>query len=346
MSDKRAFVFDTNFIIEHTKDLKEVVNNLAGKFNIYVTQVSIDERISQQCLEMKKKYDAIPKLINEYHGIANIEITIEIAQKYQAVKEGMQRNYGELVFGNIIPFLSRKEMLDVVLDRVYKKIPPFSIEEKASDKGFKDTLMWYSVLEYFRDNGEDEVIFVTNDGGFTKNLNALQLEFNEFTGKKIEIHDNSYYRDLIKKEEQPTNEQTLPDVRALRDKIQNIIPDMCYTMESDNWGNNVWYDAFFTLSVRVSADDIETMFCGLKKVIENNIFENGIQAYDVLQLGDTVIDNRPIPIIALQEVLKLYEEIRDKTSDYLPRFFTAAANIINRNYKEPPQTDNVDDMPF
>jgi hypothetical protein len=33
-------------------------------------------------------------------------------------------------------------------------------------------------------------------------------------------------------------------------------------------------------------------------------------------------------------------------SDYLPRFFSATANIINRNYKEPPATSSTEDVPF
>ena len=41
MCKKKAFVFDTNFIIENL-NLKEVVANLSEEFTVYVTQVSID----------------------------------------------------------------------------------------------------------------------------------------------------------------------------------------------------------------------------------------------------------------------------------------------------------------
>jgi hypothetical protein len=348
MNDKKAFVFDTNFIIEHPKDLREVVDNLSDGFNVYVTQVSVDERISQQYLETKKLYDDIPNITAKYHNIANIKITTEITKRHQFLKDSIQNKYNKLFGGRVIPFISSKEMLDIILDRVYKKIPPFSSADGASDRGFKDTLMWYSVMEYFNNNGEDEVVFITNDKGFTKSVDVLQNEFNEFTGKKIEFRENTYYKDLIKKEVQPTSEQVLPplpDVSELRDKIQNVISAMCRSVEYDNWDNAEWFYKF-TLNVKVNALEIESMFLDLRKIIENNIFETEIQADNVLQLGDNIINNRSISMNVLQESLKLYEEIRDKMRDYLPQFFNTAANIINRNYKEPPATSFTDDIPF
>ena len=62
MDEKRAFVFDTNFIIEERKNLKKIIEELSTKFSVYVTQVSIDERISQKYIELKKKYEDIAKL--------------------------------------------------------------------------------------------------------------------------------------------------------------------------------------------------------------------------------------------------------------------------------------------
>ncbi len=53
MPKKKAFVFDTNFIIQNQK-LDEVMENLSKEFVVYVTQVSIDERIAQQCIQEKR----------------------------------------------------------------------------------------------------------------------------------------------------------------------------------------------------------------------------------------------------------------------------------------------------
>ena len=57
---KTAFIFDTNFILQNSK-LNEVVDNLKEDYNVYVTQVSIDERIAQQCRELKSKYEEVER---------------------------------------------------------------------------------------------------------------------------------------------------------------------------------------------------------------------------------------------------------------------------------------------
>ena len=53
MSNK-AFVFDTNFIIQN-HNLNDVVKNLNEKgFVVYITQVAIDERIAQECIKKEQ----------------------------------------------------------------------------------------------------------------------------------------------------------------------------------------------------------------------------------------------------------------------------------------------------
>lgn len=54
MDKKDAFVFDTNFIIKEKK-LDEVIANLQDKFIVYITQVSINERIAQQCRDLQRE---------------------------------------------------------------------------------------------------------------------------------------------------------------------------------------------------------------------------------------------------------------------------------------------------
>jgi hypothetical protein len=73
MDKKSAFIIDTNFIIEN-RNLTEVVNNLSDRFTVYVTQVSIDERISQKYLDLKSKYEKLQKISDDNKSIATIHI--------------------------------------------------------------------------------------------------------------------------------------------------------------------------------------------------------------------------------------------------------------------------------
>ena len=60
MAEKKAFVFDTNFIIQN-QNLNDALDKLKEKFSIYITQVSIDERIAQNCRDLKGQFDDAEK---------------------------------------------------------------------------------------------------------------------------------------------------------------------------------------------------------------------------------------------------------------------------------------------
>lgn len=349
MCKKRAFVFDTNFIIENL-NLNEVVANLSEEFTVYVTQVSIDERISQKYLELKNKYEKLTSLTDEYRDIASILITTPPDRRFEAEKELTQKGYIDLFGKHIIPFSSDNATFSKILDRVFKKVPPFLSVDGASDKGFKDSLIWFSLLEFFKSNGEDEVVFITNDNGFRKNIDALSKEFNEFTGKNIVIKDNSYYKSQLEVKVAelvpPKKDSPLPDVSQLRDKIRGVIDSLCGVYCEDYWGNPEW-DRTFTLSQRVDSAYIEYVFNHLKQDIRDHLFETAIPAEIILGLDDRVTNGVPIPMSALEDALSLYEEIQQKLPDYLPQFYSATAAIINENYIEPRVIDVEDDeVPF
>lgn len=56
MSKKKAFIFDTNFIIQHP-DLDVALDKLKDRYALYISQVSIDERIAQHCRELRQTFD-------------------------------------------------------------------------------------------------------------------------------------------------------------------------------------------------------------------------------------------------------------------------------------------------
>ena len=155
MEEKAAFVFDTNFIIQ-VKNLEDVVTNLADKFSVFITQVSIDERIAQVCRETKEKLDRLENLKKEYGDIANITLKTTYEDISAWYRKNMQAKY-ERTFGvNIIPFSE-------ILERAYQKQAPFLSDPKASDKGFKDSLIWLSLLNFFKQNGSNQILFISED---------------------------------------------------------------------------------------------------------------------------------------------------------------------------------------
>ena len=350
MGEKKAFVFDTNFIIQN-KDMTKVVLSLQDDFTVYITQVSIEERIAQQCRELEDKYNRLPALENDYIRIAKISVPKSYEKLAEEHRLAIQSNYDKLFADHIIPFSKTSELFSEVLERAYKKIPPFSNVDNASDKGFKDSLIWLSLLSYFKENGENTVLFVSSDNGFKNNADFLCKEFKEVTGKILEIKDNSYYKSIM--EPVPTETERvaleqIPDITLLREQIRDTIEALCIMETEDSWGNPDW-ERTFTSSEKVDSDYMQVIFNGLKNTILNHVFDQSVPAYNVLSLDDRIANGSVnIPIVTLERAMRLHDDIKAKYPDFINQFYSTSANIINRNYIAPSLdvNDDDDDLPF
>ena len=338
---KKAFLFDTNFIIENL-DLEKVVENLKDSYVVYVTQVSIDERKAQQCREIKKNFEAIEEIKEKHSDIANVSLKTTFEKTEEKYHKGIQKKYKELFSDNIIPYIDKQKLFDEILERANKKIAPFSSNVAASDKGFKDCVLWLCIIEFFKTHGEDELVFLTNDkSAFLNNSEFLTKEFNEQTGKKIIFKQNSYYGELVKtkekKEEKPEEvkiPQLLIDTAEYRNKIFSEIGSICSVDTINAWGFGT--EKTFVLNKKVDATNVEQFFTLLKTELDKNIFRKSVLATEVFMWGDIIKDGEEsIPVENLERVYNLYQDISKNCPQYLTQFYISAADIFNENYKKP-----------
>jgi len=346
MSEKITIILDTNFIVSNIPKFEEAINDLSKTYNVFISDISIQERLSQRYLELKEKHDKIKNFSSNHIDIIEVIIKKSFEDQWEHLKRGMQERYRKLFGSNIINFMSNADTLNNLMDRAFKKLPPFSTAEKSSDKGFKDTLIWLSIMEYFKFNGDNEVVFITDDKAFRNNSDILYKEFVEYTGKKIEIKENNFLEISNDKNNKDTTSlpKPLPDVKLLRDKIQEYISALCYGYYAEsNFGDPVWVKTF-TLRSKTTLDSMQIIFGNLRNVISNNLFESSISA-DIAFNIDTIENNFAIPIESLQKALSLYEEIFYNNKEYLFQFLNASANIFNRNYHEP-ESNNDFEVPF
>lgn len=355
MAKKSAIVLDTNFIIEHISDLHKLHEKLFESNDVYVADISINERISQKYINLKSIYEKIEKFKREYSAYVTIKLKDTFDKRFEMDKQRTLDVYNK-EFGNfIIRFCPDEETLKIVMDRVYKKIAPFVNKENASDKGFKDTLIWMSILQYFKELKEDiDVVFITNDNGFLNSIEALQAEFVEVTGKTIEIKDNNYYKILLGdesppmvKEEEVIHKLLDIDKQAIRDRIEYTIDDICSIDTYDYWGHEQM-ERTFTTNEKFDVDYIKIMFRSLGINLENHIFESQISAYSILSHDDRIKDINPIPMQALDAAYELYEEILNKYPKFIEPFFNAVCEIMNRNFVAEyiSQYSEDDEVPF
>ena len=74
-----------------------------------------------------------------------------------------------------IPIASNNRFESIV-NRAFSKLPPFEGKDKKSDKGFKDALLWESVLEFALKHRNSKIIYYSQDNAFGE---FLLKEFTE-----------------------------------------------------------------------------------------------------------------------------------------------------------------------
>jgi len=67
-----------------------------------------------------------------------------------------------------------KDWLDTIVSRVVQGVPPANRNKKSEkSEGFKDTLVWLSILDWAKENPTQEIGFITNDEHFQDSAGGL-----------------------------------------------------------------------------------------------------------------------------------------------------------------------------
>lgn len=93
-----------------------------------------------------------------------------IHEKIEDYRKEISQNINEIITISI----PNKDRFERIVNRAFNKEPPFGGKEKNSDKGFKDVLIWESILEFTLSHVNSDIIFYTQDRGFK---DALNIEF-------------------------------------------------------------------------------------------------------------------------------------------------------------------------
>lgn len=193
-NDFYAIVFDTNVLEEKTgKDFArswieksiepccDVIESMDAydRFKILIPELVRCELIQHQLEKHKSFVEAmnlvhLPSWTFEYDS-----------DDYEDVLDGLTKSIFEngrfgMVSIEVVPYPS-DDCFTRLIERVLRKQPPFEGENGKSDKGFKDAVIWESILEYKRNHVLEQIILVSRDKGFNKPAisNEYGDEFNE-----------------------------------------------------------------------------------------------------------------------------------------------------------------------
>lgn len=166
-----------------------------------IPEVVYNEIIMQRIEKLRTEVNKIFKIADAYLLPSDIlEIKISDRDNYykeyeDTVREESQKYINEINKSSTVQVIEipfRQCNLEAITLRAFYKKPPFEGKDKESDKGFKDALIWESILKYKEHNPHVKIVFISEDKEFNE---TLTQEFKSLFDDKIHI---------IKKEEEST----------------------------------------------------------------------------------------------------------------------------------------------
>ncbi len=187
-SDEIAYylIFDTNVLFQ-TYEKKadfttfsfnatyENVIDMINQLDIYdqvilaipsVVWSEMEKQIIEKHDELLLSYKTTitKKLFPEYsiHENAAINYPEYIKVKITTYKAELSSGFNKVIE---LPIASNSRF-DSIVNRAFNKLPPFEGKDKKSDKGFKDALLWESVLEFASNHSNSKIIYYSKDNVF------------------------------------------------------------------------------------------------------------------------------------------------------------------------------------
>lgn len=352
---KNIVIVDTNFLINNTGNIKEIIEELTSNdIEVYVPEIVKEEFINIQLRKLEETY-------NKLESLKKSQKVIDLKYRKKELSRKMVEDAYDKIFENNfndkIIIYNREEMLNRVLQRNRYKQPPFYNESNSSDKGFKDTIIFLTVLDFIIDfKDEANFYFITSDNGFIKYKKEIEKEIFEKSIKNITILDgkdkNKLYKELNIVENQQIQQDEQEnifskkeiDIEEIRKQINNLMDKFTWATSFDFYGNEQEVRRF-DISNYISSDDTEKFLNSIDDVLEDNIFRNTILIEAFFETEDWVFSKYSIDIDTMKEISQLYKTVKD--TKYKEAFVKYVSQRINENkVTNMFTTDSDDDLPF
>ena len=352
---KNVVIVDTNFLVNNTGNIKEIVKELQEKeIEVYVPELVKEEFIN---IQLRKLEEAYSKLEN----LKNLQKIIDLKYRKKEVTrkmvEGIYNNIFEENFKNKIIVYNKEGMLDRVLERNKYKKPPFYNENNSSDKGFKDTIILLTIIDFISSFGDDAIFyFITSDNGFIKYKNEIEKEIFDKCAKNITIVEgkdkNKVYKELNIVEEKSNQEEKTENIfskeeiniEEIRKRINELMDIFIWTTSFDYYGN-LQDERRFEISNYIKNEKTEKFLNSIDGIIEDNIFRNEILVETFFETDEWVLSKNSIDVDTMKEISKLYKKVKD--TKYKEAFINYISQRINENKVNNMFTvESDDDLPF
>lgn len=146
------------FIIEQ-KLSKDVI--------VVIPEIVVQEVIFQKLNHIKNQIDSLSQSSENFKKVFSIE-GIDLAKytNFDFDKFFKDKCQEFMKKYNLEQADTPKIDQNELINRSVNKLPPFKGKTEESDKGFKDTILWYSILEFVKKEPNHKLIFLTTDDIF------------------------------------------------------------------------------------------------------------------------------------------------------------------------------------
>nr|WP_192988492.1 PIN domain-containing protein [Carnobacterium mobile] len=337
----KIIIFDTNILIKKRllKNVKLLIDQQKKIGDVYITETVLDEFTNFNHSIMKTE---VVDTLNNYSFMYNLLDVHYDIQKINSIgtSKDIKHTIKKLFEDNIIGLDTIK--LDDVYRRAITKVPPFNAS-KSSDKGFKDTIIWLSILNYDYSN-YSEVIFITDDNIFSQYKDELQKEFSEKHNKSISIFKDPLSENVVTPEKtsektkisednrmtESYSESVLEDyhkINDFRNDLDQVLNDIIYFI-SINYDYSQDYELRFIIHKYINIEDLELFRIHLTTLVSNNILSQKISVMDFLKPYSNRENVTEYQSIEIDSVFKLLEIISE-FQKILPKYTNAFLSVIN-----------------
>jgi len=253
-------------------------NNLGNSVKIAITKFSIDELIQGR----NEEYLKDNKVIQKFQGLSNFSFP-KTEFNYLEYTKGKIKLFLKNSNILVIPYPSEKSLYSISKRGLLKR-KPFHVSDKHSDYGFKDVIIWQSILEFRKIKDFDKVFLIAVDNGFDS---SCVEEFKEKYKCGFEIcKDHTNVIEEIKKDIEDNNSDK---GAKFRKKINNFISSE-YFIDSLQEFINENYESVQLLKHSMPKnsfqyDEIDQLFSNIK--IFTTLDIEGEQTKILTSLDDT-----------------------------------------------------------
>lgn len=213
---KYYIIFDTNILYkkyDKRGDFNEFsfnstfqnVIDLVNEFDLYeyitivIPNIVWNEMIEQEIENHDKKLKELLDICEKFK-FPELEISTKKLEYRRFIENKVSeyRNKNLSKFNKVIDLpLPTRNRFESIISRAFDKRPPFEGVDKKSDKGFKDALLWESILEFSENIENINIILYSKDNMFSS---ELEQEYNnEFSGSVLKIcADELQIREVLK----------------------------------------------------------------------------------------------------------------------------------------------------